>query len=261
MRSGFAAWNEALAALIEAEATDGFPRRLQSALATLLDFDILMVFAYSGSERPTCLFHNMDPARASTVIEAYAAGPYLLDPFFAAAVDPSVTGLRRLKDMAPDQFHNSEYYRRHYVLTGIRDEVGLVCKPAGWSGLVVSFTRPVDRPAFGRADVTAVTGAVPVLRALAERHWRRSASLRTIAPVAGNDVATALDRMTSGILTPREAEVTWLILKGHSTRSISQQLLITEGTVKIHRKNIHQKLLVSSQSELFARFIAHLAAG
>ena len=32
---------------------------------------------------------------------------------------------RRLRDLVPDKFTNSEYYSRHYIRTGIRDEVGV----------------------------------------------------------------------------------------------------------------------------------------
>jgi hypothetical protein len=48
------------------------------------------------------------------------------------------------------------------------------------------------------------------------------------------------------------------VLRGHSSDSISQQLGIAQGTVKIHRKNIYNKLKISSQSELFSLFISSL---
>ena len=65
--------------------------------------------------------------------------------------------------------------------------------------------------------------------------------------------------MTDGILTPREIEITALVLQGHSSGSISRHLSIAPGTVKNHRKSIYQKLDVSSQSELFAMFIQQLS--
>lgn len=264
MHKGFAAWNLAIAETVEAVGAPSFAASLKDAIGTLLDFDILMVFAYSGSERPTCLYHNIDPERAATVIEAYASGPYLLDPFYAAVVDPKGAGVRRLKDMAPDHFYSSEYYRQHYVLTGIRDEIGIVCRPAGWTGLVVSFTRPEVAAAFGQRDLKAVKEAEPLLRSLAERHWSvkvEASGASTTAPRGGTErdpINAALSGMTNGVLTPREIEITALILRGHSNAAIAQRLGIANGTVKIHRKNIHQKLEISSQSELFALFIRQI---
>jgi DNA-binding CsgD family transcriptional regulator len=49
-----------------------------------------------------------------------------------------------------------------------------------------------------------------------------------------------------------------LILRGHSNHSISLRLGITEGTAKIHRKAIYDRLDISSQSELFSMFIDFL---
>lgn len=262
MQKGFAAWNGTLASLIASEGEADFAARIETALKTVLDFDVFMVFGYHGASRPTAHYYNIDRDRAATVIEAYAAGPYLLDPFYAAAADTAVKGVRRLRDMAPDQFYNSEYFRRHYALTNIRDEVGIVCRPVRSYGVVVSFTRPVGSPAFGRRDLAVVHAVEPVIRLLVERHYANSGATdrhqeqNRTSPDAIN---SCLDRMADGLLTPREIEITSLILRGHSNTSISERLGIAEGTVKIHRKNIYHKLEISSQAELFARFITELA--
>lgn len=62
------------------------------------------------------------------------------------------------------------------------------------------------------------------------------------------------------MLTPRECEVVKLVLRGYSTKSISQSLGISPGTVKVHRENIYGKLGVSTQAELFNMFIASISA-
>ena len=41
--------------------------------------------------------------------------------------------------------------------------------------------------------------------------------------------------------------------------STGEVLGITPGTVKIHRKNIYAKLGISSQAELFNRFIRYIS--
>ena len=102
---GFAAWNDAIAKAISAVGSPDFAPRLEAALGSIVDFDILMVFAYSGIEKPVCLYHNMTPLRARTVVDAYVSGPYILDPFYNTAIDPLAAGVKRLRDMAPDQFH------------------------------------------------------------------------------------------------------------------------------------------------------------
>lgn len=262
LEQGFAAWNTAAAAAVDAVGTNTFGKRLDAALASILDFDVVMVFGYRGAEKPVCCYHNIDPQRAQTIIDAYIAGPYLLDPFYGAAMDTRGAAIRRLKDMAPDHFYSSEYYRQHYVLTGIRDEIGIVCRPTNWTGVVVSITRPVTAPAFGRRDLSLIRAAEPLLRIIGEKHWGGANGDRAAAgPVPGHDpINDSLNRMTDGVLTPREVEVTSLVLRGHSNSSIAAALKITPGTVKIHRKNIHHKLKISSQAELFGLFIRHLSA-
>lgn len=258
--TGFAPWNRKIAAAIQEVGTPDFPQRIEEALKAIIDLDIVMIFAYSGTEKPVCLYHNIDPARAAVVITAYANGPYLLDPFYRAATDPKAIGVRQLRRMAPDQFYSSEYFRRHYGLTKIRDEVGIVCRPAGSAAIVISFTRPMESPAFGRRDLKIIHDAEPVIRLLVERNWSH-ARLGT-GETEGEPVDpmnATLNRMTGGVLTPREIEITSLILRGHSSAAIADALNIAEGTVKNHRKNIHQKLRISSQSELFSMFIFHLS--
>jgi DNA-binding CsgD family transcriptional regulator len=48
-------------------------------------------------------------------------------------------------------------------------------------------------------------------------------------------------------------------LKGHSAEAVGRILGISPGTVRIHRRNIYAKLRISSQGELFSRFIQTLS--
>lgn len=258
-------WNRATGEALETLQTPAFPRALQMALKTVIAYDISMVFAYSGREKPICLDHNMEAARAATVIEDYIRGPYLLDPFYAAAVGTDRAGVIRLKTLAPDLFYNSEYFKRHYVRTGIRDEVGFLVRPSPGAALVFSVTRPIDRPAFSARDMQLFQAVEPVVRRLAEFHWRDVAARFGPSPgpagggLKDGPIGVALDQMADGRLTRREIEITALVLRGHSNASIADLLKISAGTVKIHRRNIYQKLDISNQADLFSRFIGHLA--
>ena len=70
----------------------------------------------------------------------------------------------------------------------------------------------------------------------------------------------AFQTFGGGVLTPREREVVEFTLKGHSADAVGTILGISPGTVRIHRRNIYAKLRISSQGELFSRFIETIAA-
>src|SRR5215467_1050686 len=55
--------------------------------------------------------------------------------------------------------------------------------------------------------------------------------------------------MAGGGLSPREVEVLKLIAGGKSNKEIAELLFVSEGTVKTHVLNIHQKLDVRDRTE------------
>lgn len=71
------------------------------------------------------------------------------------------------------------------------------------------------------------------------------------------DYALASERTKAAweALSPREMEISALIVSGHKNRAIAARLGITEGTIKIHTHRIYSKLGVSSRIDLvnFAR--------
>ena len=53
-------------------------------------------------------------------------------------------------------------------------------------------------------------------------------------------------------LSPRESEVTRLMIKGLTNREIGRQMHLSEGTVKVHLHNIYKKLGVPNRTSLAA---------
>jgi DNA-binding CsgD family transcriptional regulator len=60
------------------------------------------------------------------------------------------------------------------------------------------------------------------------------------------------------ILTRRERQISQLLLRGHSTKSVARELRIAPGTVMVHKRNLFGKLGISSQYELFSLLIDDL---
>ncbi|MEF3048663.1 helix-turn-helix transcriptional regulator [Pseudotabrizicola sp. L79] len=249
-------WNRKLALAICAVGRPAFPSVLEDALASLVPFRVCMVFSYDGKDKPRSLYHNMAPEVASIVVKDYAAGPYLLDPFYTELRAGRREGVFYLRELAPDGFFRSEYYLKHYRRTAIRDEMGIPATIAEGVTAVVSIARTMESAVFTRAERARFADVAPVVQALMTAHWRQTEAAQPLAaPAEQPELDHVLRRMAGNLLTAREIEVIALVLKGYSAAAIAAGLEISEGTVKVHRKNAYRKLGISSQAQLFSRFI------
>jgi len=85
----------------------------------------------------------------------------------------------------------------------------------------------------------------PVLAALA-LYARRRAGARRTDPV-GADVSSRLEALG---ITPREAEIVALVMRGYSNKEIGAELFISLDTVKKHLSSVYQKARVKSRLQL-----------
>jgi DNA-binding CsgD family transcriptional regulator len=247
---------EAVAAL----GTPAFPDRLTRLLRSVADVNYTVAFGYRGTARPLDLHDDFPAARRKVFVTDYQAGPYLLDPFFLAATRPVAPGLHRIRDLAPDRFHQSEYFRNYYARTGLAEEIGYFVDVPGDAMIVLSLMRE-ERP-FGTREIARLLDLWPVVAACLRRHWADLAGRFADHPRAGGLEGARLDRsfqsFGAGVLTPREREIVEHTLKGHSADAVGRLLGIAPGTVRIHRRNIYAKLGIGSQGELFMAFIRTL---
>lgn len=255
-------WEHSLAETIKLIGNDGFKDFLIKTLECLVDFDYSVIFVYRGDQKPVDLHDTFSIKRRSIYVGQYQEGPYLLDPFFQACRDHAATGLYRLKDLAPDRFYQSEYYRSYYKKTELAEEIGFVVALQNQAYVVISLMRVESKSAYSQREMKLLRSVEPIISALSERHWRNAhGELFTTdgAPVPillQAQVESAFHSFGSSLLTPRELEVVGLVLRGHSSDSVAQHLNIATGTVKTYRRNIYAKLGISSQAELFSMFLA-----
>ncbi|WP_378943096.1 LuxR C-terminal-related transcriptional regulator [Mesorhizobium sp. ANAO-SY3R2] len=251
-----------LAAVIGAtRETEGycFGEALISWLRRHVAFDHCVVFGYRGALRPPLLFETFSPAESHVFVALYQEGPYLLDPFHHAAVERK-EGFWRMRELAPDRFYASEYFRSYYSQTRLAEEVGFFVPLAGKDAVVLSLMRLKASGPFGTADARLLRDMAPLVIELCRQRWPDLPESEQIAPPskATEPPVNEFDRThiwESLSLTPREMHVVDMVLQGHSTESIARSLGVAPGTVKVHRRNIHHKLGIKSQAGLFARFI------
>jgi DNA-binding NarL/FixJ family response regulator len=128
------------------------------------------------------------------------------------------------------------------------------------SALVLVCGRTEKR--FTRMELNQLRLIEPVVCTAMKKIWdsRDSESSRDV-----NDhgmhrrLTTCFENFGEKTLTTREREITQLLLRGHSSKSIARELGIAPGTVMVHKRNLFAKLGITSQYELFSRFIDSLS--
>lgn len=258
-------WNEEIGAVIAALGSPDFPNALVGALRSLVPFDYSVMFAFFGDARPIDLYDDFPAKKRRVFVTMYQEGPYMLDPFFLACKNETEPGLYRLRDLAPDRFYQSEYFRSYYVQTGLSEEIGYFIALPGNVTAVVSLMRADPTPAFNAREFQKLRLAEPIVRHAARQNWpdltRRFSDVGRPAK-QGNlqqHIDHAFRNFGRSVLTARERDVVEYVLKGYSSEAIGKILAISTGTVRIHRKNIYSKLGINSQGALFSQFIHALS--
>ena len=253
---------EALGGLISGARTPEFPTLLRAFLSRDIDFVNMLILAFSPDRAPVDVYHWIPQPAVDVYKSLYFTKAYKLDPYFHAAVRGVEPGVYSLRDVAPDRFFQSEYYRTYYREARMIDELGILCEGEGGYTIHLSMGRKRGSGRFRRSEVRALRTFGPTISALIQVYANDRLAALSAQPVHEVTPSMAVElRALTRLdgehcqLTEREADVTSLILRGHSSNSIGLNLGISMETVKVHRKHIYAKLNVSSQAELFMKLL------
>ena len=252
-----------LGAVIDGLKSDEFEHCLAAWFETILPFDNLVILAYHQTRPPRMLFSKTQSDQVLEKFESiYRQGAYLLDPFHTLHLEQSPEGLYHLNDIAPDQFKRNRYFREYYQNTSMVDELAYITYPVEHVSIHISLGRDITSDQrFTSRQVVVAKAAAPIVCAVAKQHW--SNVNPTEKPSDAKTFEDLIDQVhaTHGVLlSPRQAQVAELILKGHSSASIGLQLGISAQTVKVFRKQLYKKCQISSQAELFNYLMPVLSA-
>ncbi|HEY5738166.1 MAG TPA: helix-turn-helix transcriptional regulator [Gammaproteobacteria bacterium] len=247
---------DSLSRAIDAIGHSDFLPNLLDYLCVDVPFVGILLLLLDEERRPLHIYDTIrTPYRIN--LDMYLDGVYQLDPFYTRFSKQRKTEAMLIRDVAPDRFNQTEYYRRFYKNMELQDEMAIFTDLQNGCFLFFSIGRRATEMRFRRRELRAVERDLPVLAALCRRHFGDSSYNReSLAGNVGDErLRFALERFGGDALTPREHEVAVCILKGHSSKSLAREFDISPETVKIHRRNIYRKLGISSQSELFLRFL------
>ena len=253
-------WNAALARLVRASGGQETADALIGAIGAVVNHNGTCLLAFHPDAPPQILHHTLDDASARHYLDRYLAGPYLLDPLYQLALRNDKPGICRYRDEAPDRFLSSEYYRQYCERTHLTDEMDFLLDAESSNTLALVVGRRESR--FTRAELGRLRRIEAIVHAAMLNIWD-SWQVREDKAEQNRRVHERLtecfENFGSPVLTQREQETTRLLLRGFSTKAIARQLDIAPGTVMVHKRNLFTKLGITSQYQLFSRFIETLA--
>ncbi|AXM99095.1 helix-turn-helix transcriptional regulator [Pseudomonas plecoglossicida] len=239
--------HQGIARVIDALGKEDFWRALLDALCLLVPAENALVALMQPGQVPRLLLEvdSRIEAEQYDVNVDYCSGMYLLDPFYQKVCAGVSDGLHSLESLAPDQFHQSEYFQHFFRHVVGSDELQFMLNiEGGVVGLSLGSSQSFTLEEQGTL--------------LCVRDWVIAAMRRHLQLTPANSPSTEIDNLAlmlerfASRLSAREIETGKLVLRGFSSKAIAQQLSISPATVKVHRRNLYHKLNVSGHAELFA---------
>lgn len=244
---------ELVTRLVSAIGSSGFFECAADIIEHAIDTAGLWAFQFFPQQRPRIvLVRNRDYDDHS---DEYVSGRYLFDPLYQAFVNGASSGLIRFREIAPSDFSDSEFYRDYYAQLHADDEIDLLfTTDDGWTFAFV-LGRTAPGVPFSDDEVAELKLVLPLLGVCINYHSKLARL--ALAPDAIDDalqrrINQTMKNFARSMLTTREHEVLVCMLNGYSAPLTANRLGIAEGTIKVHRRSIHQKLEISTQAELFS---------
>ena len=237
-----------VAQIIHAIGEPDFPAITAESIRQYIAFELVAVVTHRHNSRPLLLFDNFAMAGGHRGMENYIDVTYAVNPILVKAARHR--GAFRARDFTIRET-DIDANLASYLVKSADEELGF--RTVGWperleevglyfesgTGVVeLSLYRQRGKRALDCAGLQELEELRAPLTAAFNKH-------ATLVPQADSPVPT---------LSPREMQVTELLLQGCGSPQIARLLGISRHTVKDHRKQIFRKLGICTLAQLFARF-------
>lgn len=252
--------------IISSIGSDTFGSEFYRAIKDALDIDHCTVFMRGAVSLSTVVAEAQSERRIGlvrTLANRYVDGAYRDDPVWHAR-RPAHSGECSVFRLSPAELPDDKYRREFYVSPNVRYELGTV---GGVDDdlIYVGLYRENGCKPFGDREVQLLQQTGQSMLQAIRKHvqvvaWRRveqqpAAPSQVSRQELFNRICDAMCR-DNKLLTAREAEVCASIMLGYTVVGISMNLGISVNTVSTHRKRAYSKLRISSQNELFGRYVS-----
>ena len=244
------AWHRSAGALIMQLNRPAFWSSLVRVLKEYVPIDNWVVLVFSDQHvQVISMTEVADADEVDALTERYVKGLYLLDPFYIANRENPQSGFFHLSDIAPAHFLTTEYYHQYFAQYIYADEVQYNVQLDADRTLCISFG---SNTRYGPEQITTLDIIKPWVLALMHQRMCFETDLEKnlVEVPPWSEAITQLGNQ----ITAREKDVLKLLLSGFSNKEIAGKLNLSTETIKVHRRNLYNKLNIKSQSELFTRF-------
>jgi DNA-binding CsgD family transcriptional regulator len=244
-------WNKKVAKAWQAKSVVELEYAIQELLHEIVEFDDCFVAFFSSGVPPILGF-------PSSCSDEYVNGPYLLDPFYQAWKRGASDGVYLQDDLINNRLSVRSYLENYFASTGLTGEAGFLMTLSAEVSAHLSIGRTRNGAKFSAREMEELASALPIMPQLLQKLWKMmphvSEQRIQEAQSFHDRLSVAFETFGSSVLTPREVEISQLLLKGVSPKSIASLHEIAIGTVRNHLKSIYRKLDVTSQIELAGLF-------
>ncbi|MGO3889416.1 MAG: response regulator transcription factor [Paenalcaligenes sp.] len=256
--------------LVDALDHEDLPTLLLDCLNTIVSFDLYALFLYDKTTAPTYLCSNFPTEVEERSLHRFSSDTFRYHPFYQHHLKGIDNGIYFMRELSRSAFLQRPVRESDSIRLCGNEEIGYITQgfPNSLTELDITLHLDAERTlqvgiyrhghaTFSPDEVSKLASLFPLVQSLLTRYLSTWLANRQSSP------REHLYRMgihsLSEFLSPREAEIVGLILKGYSSKEISEKLKISTETVKTHRKNAYQKLEISTTVELVSRFLDDIA--
>jgi DNA-binding CsgD family transcriptional regulator len=264
--------DEGVRRLGELGSSEGILGRAVAELAAGGQFDrVLISEVFNGVVRPLAVWDRADQPRADRRLAELRESPVALAyPLIEAEIvrrrTTAIATVGGSRGRAPGPLAEAWGWRSYVVaaLTAHGESIGLLHADASSTERTMDAldAEVAERYAEGLSGVFERA----VLRHTLELHraelqsagqWigGRLSRLSDATAFEPPRAATPAEQQLVQSLTPRELDVLRLMARGNTNAAIAEALIVREGTIKYHVKNILRKLGATSRTDAVSRFV------
>lgn len=257
-------------ALIDILGSKSFFSELYGVLEKFIPSEGFIIFLYNKNSSPISLECYKGMLQYETGLENYLNYTYVINPVYRAYQKGLASGVYLISDLMHGDYKRVIDAADFDVRIEDTELIGY--RTPGWPKNFAECITFLNIPNGNAIDISFLTKhegpqtaecrsclekILPVLDSVVMKQFEFDETIFDLSETHPGQ-EDKFQNFGSDTLTAREQEVVQLILVGHGSNAISLKLGISLTTVKTHRRNVYNKLQISSQAELFSLFLLYL---